>query len=410
MPTNFLVDPIALETDINHSQVSSNGLLEAWEHLAPFSIETTLAGHPSLYEFGDAHCLFFAAILWDHKVPPAATHDMANPPLGSNPPLSGSSAANYQIQVPSQEAARRWANTMREADGDDGEGDDVKPVRVWDTVGITYITSSPIPNEVHIGVGVLPKFRGKGLGKTACELALQWAFDTLQIHRVQARIMTSAHQHRARSLFASLGFSHEGVHRRSVMNTAGEWVDVAHMGMLDTDWSIHTRLKSRAKSLWDEVLERHQRELDELVLLEERQKTLRRTSSMETVRVVQDPNPARDARNICSPTPPSITLSSGCSRASSTEPIDQSDESDESDAEGSDRFAHTSPRSPVRSEAGESVATDHEWVMGSAMSDVSFSSGEHISRPPSSASFSSEDSVSFVSAPSAPEVEPKKEL
>ncbi|KAI0359583.1 acyl-CoA N-acyltransferase, partial [Trametes cingulata] len=293
-------DPIALETDINHSEVNSQDLLRAWEHLSPHSVESTLAGYPGLYGFGDAHCLFIAAILWSHEVPPATAHNAANPSVGYPPPLAGSSTSNpkacpptlprlcmcstfpLQIQTPLQEATKRFAAAMGEAVDDSQE--EIQMVRVWDTVGIAYITSSAIPNQVHIGVGVSPRFRGKGIGKQACELALRWAFDTLQIHRVEARIMTSACQHRARSLFASLGFSHEGVHRRVVTNSAGEWVDVAYMAMLDTDWTIHTRLKSSPKSLWDELLERHQRERDELLRLEERHNKLRRTSSMETVR------------------------------------------------------------------------------------------------------------------------------
>jgi hypothetical protein len=64
-----------------------------------------------------------------------------------------------------------------------------------------------------------------------------------------------------------------------------EWQDATYMAILDTDWVMReTRLfKSAPKSVWDALFARHQREREDL-LRWEAMTTLKRTSSMTTVR------------------------------------------------------------------------------------------------------------------------------
>ncbi|KAH9855946.1 hypothetical protein C2E23DRAFT_694097, partial [Lenzites betulinus] len=235
--------PVSLETDTEHHQVTREALLRAWVELQPHSVEVLLANQSDLLNFGNNHCLFFAAILWNHT-----------------------SSPNYYPWAP------------------DGEDVQSPTVRVVDTVGVIYIAPSTMPGQAHIGVAILPPFRNKGIARQACELACGWVIDTMGMHRIQARIVPSPHEHRVRNLFAALGFSHEGVHRRAVQGATGEWTDVGHMGVLDTTWQLRARICANPKSLWDELLERHQRELDEMLHFEERVSRLKRSSSMETVR------------------------------------------------------------------------------------------------------------------------------
>jgi len=60
--------------------------------------------------------------------------------------------------------------------------------------------------------------------------------------------------------------------------------------MLATDWvydksNLNSRVQLRPKSLWDDLLSRHQRECEDLVRLEEKDvKRLKRVASTETVR------------------------------------------------------------------------------------------------------------------------------
>ncbi|EIW54425.1 acyl-CoA N-acyltransferase, partial [Trametes versicolor FP-101664 SS1] len=291
-------EPVSLETDTENSQVQQEALLRAWVELYPHSVEAALANQSDMLEFGNNHCLFFAAVLWNHIAPvrlrpsPTVWPLLNGEPLQSLAPsvtFADDGAVNstpqasqpvFRLRVPGAHMSCHDLQTATENEA----GSVVETMRVWDTVGVVYITSSLLPSQVHIGVGILPAFRGNGLGRRACEIALGWAVDTLQMHRVQARILPSPHQHRSRSLFAALGLVHEGVHRRAVLSPSGEWADVAHMGLLDTDWHIRSRLVAQPTSLWDELLGRHQREVEDMLRFEERQRSVRRTSSMETIR------------------------------------------------------------------------------------------------------------------------------
>jgi len=67
------------------------------------------------------------------------------------------------------------------------------------------------------------------------------------------------------------------------------WKDATYLAILDTDWFMRSYFKPAPKSLWDEMFARHQREREELLRCD---KTLKRTSSMETVRMESAPSRA----------------------------------------------------------------------------------------------------------------------
>ncbi|KAI0669638.1 hypothetical protein C8Q78DRAFT_1080342 [Trametes maxima] len=256
--TDFIKDPIVLETNVSDDDVNLSDLLQAWDVLHPVSVEVALAGQPDIFSFANEHCLFFAVVLWNHLVP------LPNP--FAPPDVTPTNETEEDESEPAME-------------------------RVWDTVGVVYIATSALPREVHVGIAVRPPFRGKGLGRRACELALDWALETLQMHRVQARIPESPCKYRTRALFAALGFAHEGMQRRAVMNTAGEWADVVQMGVLDTDWTMRAQRRGpRSSSLWDELLQRYQSEVDELLRSDDGRKRVRTTNSTETLRDAGGPN------------------------------------------------------------------------------------------------------------------------
>jgi len=66
----------------------------------------------------------------------------------------------------------------------------------------------------------------------------------------------------------------------------GAWKDVTYLAVLDTDWVMHAFRKPAPKNLWDEMFLRHAREREELLRWDDKQQRLKRTSSMETVRVL----------------------------------------------------------------------------------------------------------------------------
>ncbi|KAI0333037.1 hypothetical protein GY45DRAFT_1320332 [Cubamyces sp. BRFM 1775] len=370
-------DTTELAFDWDDDRVDPNALLSAWDDILPLSVEATVANRPSMYEFANSHCLLFAAVLVQ------TVQIVVGPPVDS----AGKSAISLQpIPRPRDPSLAKFFDqggddeqpyVEQVSDGTDDPARIIERRNIRRTAGLVYLSQSPIPQQVHIGVGLLADFRGKGVARQACNIALEWAVNALQAHRVQARIMSSPNNHRTRSLFASLGFSYEGVQRRIVANAAGEWVDVMHMGILDTDWCIRARLTSAPKSLWDELLYRHQREVEELLQEEARRKALRRTNSMETIRVAlgpQDLEPDPQRRRARSPSPLSVASSSPSSRASSVAPESAYSSCDERET------------TPFDAEAA------HNWVqiVGGIVGAENHTSGlEEPTRPPSTASFSS---------------------
>jgi len=157
-----------------------------------------------------------------------------------------------------------------------------------------YVTSSPQENvpagEANIGIILAPEAREKGFEMQAGNLVLSWLFDEIGFHRVQAGVLDSAGKDWAITQFTQMGFVHEGIRRRAVFcpneGVRGEWKDVTHLGLLETDWLMRAYVKPAPKNLWDEMFFRHAREREELLRWDDRKQRLNRTSSMETLRVL----------------------------------------------------------------------------------------------------------------------------
>ena len=63
--------------------------------------------------------------------------------------------------------------------------------------------------RAEIGYWLVPSARGRGIGRTAVSLLVDWAFDALELDRIE--ITTTPHNTAARALAESLGFTAEGV-------------------------------------------------------------------------------------------------------------------------------------------------------------------------------------------------------
>jgi RimJ/RimL family protein N-acetyltransferase len=82
-----------------------------------------------------------------------------------------------------------------------------------------------------LGMGILPAFRGKGLGRRLMQATLEAA------HRegfVRVELMAHADNLRAIALYEKLGFAHEGVTRDSVC-IDGRFVDSVVMARIDAE-------------------------------------------------------------------------------------------------------------------------------------------------------------------------------
>lgn len=74
---------------------------------------------------------------------------------------------------------------------------------------------------------------GKGYGTEAMQLALTFAFDELNLHRVQLSVF--AYNERAIALYEKLGFVREGTYREHLRRN-GQYYDMYLYGLLRREW------------------------------------------------------------------------------------------------------------------------------------------------------------------------------
>ncbi|WP_267639583.1 GNAT family N-acetyltransferase [Haloarchaeobius amylolyticus] len=80
---------------------------------------------------------------------------------------------------------------------------------------------------------VLPDATGDGYATAAVELGLEYAFDSLGLHRVQAK--TIALNEGSQRVLEKAGFTHEGTARRQAY-VDGSYHDLLSWGLLDEEW------------------------------------------------------------------------------------------------------------------------------------------------------------------------------
>lgn len=80
--------------------------------------------------------------------------------------------------------------------------------------------------------------RDRGLGTETTRLAVDHAFGTIGVHRVELEVF--AFNPRARRVYEKVGFVHEGT-RRDALRFDDGWVDAEGMAMLESDWRTRSR-------------------------------------------------------------------------------------------------------------------------------------------------------------------------
>ncbi|KAK0445971.1 uncharacterized protein EV420DRAFT_1276927 [Desarmillaria tabescens] len=167
---------------------------------------------------------------------------------------------------------------------------------VKEPLGFIYLFSTPhheslnAVGEVRIGLILHEKHRGYGYAQQAVQLVVEYAFDELKCHRIQATLLQTPLKAHALKLFTRERFSHEGTRRSAFFSPLEqEWKDTTSMAMIDTEWVIRSSLPGAPPTLWDEMFLRHERERDTLLRWEqigreEERRLLKKTSSMETIR------------------------------------------------------------------------------------------------------------------------------
>jgi ribosomal-protein-alanine N-acetyltransferase len=83
--------------------------------------------------------------------------------------------------------------------------------------------------RAEVGYWLVPQARGRGTGRTAVALLVDWAFAELDLDRIE--ITTTADNAAARALAQSVGFAEEGV-MRARNHERGRRVDIVMLGRL----------------------------------------------------------------------------------------------------------------------------------------------------------------------------------
>lgn len=87
----------------------------------------------------------------------------------------------------------------------------------------------------NLGIGIgETKHRGSGYGKEAIKLLLDFAFEELNLHRVQLNVFS--YNLGAISLYEKLGFKREGAYREFIHRDGQRW-DMYLYGILRQEWS-----------------------------------------------------------------------------------------------------------------------------------------------------------------------------
>ena len=86
----------------------------------------------------------------------------------------------------------------------------------------------------EVGFWVVPAARGRGVGSGAVALALSWAFQDLDLLRIE--MTTTPENPAVPALARRLGFSHEGVLRARNIER-GRRVDIVWFGLLREEWA-----------------------------------------------------------------------------------------------------------------------------------------------------------------------------
>lgn len=92
--------------------------------------------------------------------------------------------------------------------------------------------------SAHIGISLLPEFRGHGFATDAVGVLCHYGFDLLGLHRLQ--IETLIDNDAMIRTATRVGFAQDGVLRRAAW-VDGEFVDEVILGLVIDQWPVTTR-------------------------------------------------------------------------------------------------------------------------------------------------------------------------
>lgn len=101
------------------------------------------------------------------------------------------------------------------------------------SVGYVILAGLKNPNKSIELIRITLTEKGRGYGKAVLKLLQQWAFQDLKAHRLWLDV--KEHNHRARHVYASVGFVAEGTLRECIKN-ADSYESLIVMSILETEY------------------------------------------------------------------------------------------------------------------------------------------------------------------------------
>ncbi|AYW46197.1 GNAT family N-acetyltransferase [Tetragenococcus koreensis] len=131
--------------------------------------------------------------------------------------------------------AADWQKMFGDASSNEQFNFTIRNVADDGLIGFVSLNDVLLKNRrAELGIGILSaKNRGKGYGKEALDLLLEFAFNHLGLHKVNLSV--HAYNKGAITLYEKLGFVKEGTNRKAIFKD-GFWMDQYNYGLLADEW------------------------------------------------------------------------------------------------------------------------------------------------------------------------------
>lgn len=107
-------------------------------------------------------------------------------------------------------------------------------------VGTCGFTSFDCASDsAEVGYVLNPEYWGKGIATEALERVLQFGFEQLQLHRIEARFIEE--NERSRHLMEKVGMQFEGIGREAML-VKGNYVNVGICAILRSEWEARQQM------------------------------------------------------------------------------------------------------------------------------------------------------------------------
>lgn len=146
---------------------------------------------------------------------------------------SEESFGRFYTSSPIREESDKNANQLIDDHSDSSFRFAIRPLNSEDFLGICAIDEIEWPHRVAwTSIALGQDFQGKGFGKDAMQLVVNYAFNELNLHRLSLTVF--GYNQGAIKLYESLGFRHEGTYREFLQRD-GKRHDMHLYGLLASD-------------------------------------------------------------------------------------------------------------------------------------------------------------------------------